>query len=357
MDIKLKQAVENLLFQCAGLNGNDPVLIVAENPQLGWYDNQVATVVLEKALALGLKAEILKVDGPEATLNHTQATKIEDHRNVIYFARIGDQDRFVDCSADKSNVMCYVRDVQMLQSAFGYTPYQALIALKDAINDVLWTAKKIEIRCPLGTYLSGSVQYQSSSSKDVTIKRFPLGVFKPVSAAGFSGQVALNRYLTSTGSQVYQPSAIEIEKPVIAKVESGQLIRFDGDQDTVSRVQSHYQMVSDQLGIDPNVVHSWHAGIHPGCSYAHRAAHHPDRWSNTIFNHPRFLHFHTCGDYPPGEICWMVLDHSIIVDDTVLWDVGNLKWCHFQQTNKCVENWPDLEALFESPSDKIGIAA
>ena len=40
-------------------------------------------------------------------------------------------------------------------------------------------------------------------------------------------------------------------------------------------------------------------------------------------NHPH-VHFHACGDYAPGEIGWMLRDHSFL-DDIPLWETGRLK--------------------------------
>jgi hypothetical protein len=50
----------------------------------------------------------------------------------------------------------------------------------------------------------------------------------------------------------------------------------------------------------------------------------PDRWSNSVFTSPRWLHFHTCGAYAPGEICWMVGEPKVEVDGKALWREGRL---------------------------------
>ena len=110
-------------------------------------------------------------------------------------------------------------------------------------------------------------------------------------------------------------------------------------------------------GIDPDAIHSWHAGIHPACAYEREAARDPNHWSNTVFTNPRFLHVHTCGAYPPGEICWMVLDHTVKVDGVALWETGRLRTDTFDSIATCVDKWPVLNALFANPSDRIGIAA
>ena len=123
----------------------------------------------------------------------------------------------------------------------------------------------------------------------------------------------------------------------------------------MGRIEDHYKSVSDQFGIDASAIHSWHAGIHPGCDYKSSAADDPDRWSNTVFTNPRFLHIHTCGAYAPGEICWMLLDHSIAIDGTKLWDGGRLMPGAFEQTATCLEKWPGIKPLFDNPAQGIGL--
>jgi hypothetical protein len=252
--------------------------------------------------------------------------------------------------------MCYARDAAMLASTYGRTDHRALLALKTAVNDILLAAGRIDISCPLGTDISGSLSERDRASReDVSVRRFPLGVPQPLSASGFSGRVALAHYLTPTGSRVYDPSFLALEKPVVAEVASGRIEEFAGDPEITARIREHYKMVAEMFGIDGDAVHSWHAGIHPGCAYTAAAAENPDRWSNTVFTNPRFLHFHTCGSYPPGEICWMVQDPTIAIDGTKLWDKGRLHPEAFAQLRRCLEQWPELESLFAEPSELIGL--
>ena len=271
---------------------------------------------------------------------------------------MGDQDRFADPNPDQVRVMCYARDAGMLASRFGRTRHAALVRLKEAIDSLLTSAHRIDISCPLGTALSGNVSgIDGAVTEDVAVRRFPMAVPQPVPAASFSGKVALAHYLTPTGSRVYEPAWLALDRPVLAEVASGRIERFTGDPETVRRVRAHHDAVAATFDIDPDAVHSWHAGVHPGCAYAGDPARNPDRWSNTVFANPRFLHFHTCGHYAPGEICWMVLDPTITVDGTALWSGGRLRPEAFAPTRACLDEWPDLRALIESPSDRIGLPA
>ena len=67
------------------------------------------------------------------------------------------------------------------------------------------------------------------------------------------------------------------------------------------------------------------------------------------------MHFHTCGDYSPGEICWMVIDPTIKFDNKALWLDGVLRVTDFEETNQCLQKWPDLKKVFEKPSRDIGV--
>ncbi len=353
---ELADGARNLLLNCAGLKAGDEILILHEDPKLAWYDRDAPLAVAAEARNLGVSVKLLEVGAPDNDRDPQVVEAVAAHNCSIFFARIGDQDRFADPAPGKTNVMCYARDAEMLASAYGRTDHRAFLALKAAVNDILLAAGRIDISCPLGTDISGGPSERERASRDdVSIRRFPLGVPQPLSASGFSGRVAVARYLTPTGSKVYEPTFLALEKPVFAEVASGRIEDFTGDHEITARIREHYKMVAEKFSIDGDAVHSWHAGIHPGCAYTADAALNPDRWSNTVFTNPRFLHFHTCGSYPPGEICWMVRDPTIAIDGTRLWDKGRFHPEAFARIRRSVEEWPELESQFAEPSDLIGL--
>jgi len=347
---------ENLLFQCAKLQPHESLLIICEDPALGWYDAKTPDFIAETAKKIGLTPTIMSVGKPENDLDPKITEAIKKHDCTIYFSRIGDQDRFAQLPPGKRSVMCYIRDIEMLGSQYGQASYPAFKQVKNAVDEVLLNAREIEITCPLGTHYTGSATNRARKDKvDVSVLRFPLGVPLPLDASKFSGTVALSHFLTPTGSKSYHPPSVELEGVTYAEVADGRITGYRGDQRQIEKIEAHYDMVSDQFNLDRNAVHSWHAGIHPGCDYRTKAANDPDRWSNTVFTSPRFLHFHTCGDYAPAEICWMVLDPTIKVDGEKLWDNGRLELARFAQTRACIDNWPELAGLFEDPAQGVGI--
>ncbi|MGI9363836.1 MAG: hypothetical protein ACR2O8_01525 [Rhizobiaceae bacterium] len=352
----LNDGVTNLLVNCAEVRSGETLLIVCEETGLGWYDRDAPQAVAQKARKLGLKPSILTVDAPGQSRDPNLLHQMSQHDLTIFFARVGDQDRFSYNAGQERSVMVYARDGASLASQFGQTNHRAMIDLKKAVDDVVFDGKTITITCPLGTEYAGNVPAVSrEDSRDVTIKRFPLGVPQPVPATGFSGRVALAGYLTPTGSKPYNPASCRIDETIMAYVKNGRIREFRGPQKCVDAVKDHYRIVSQQLGIDPHVVHSWHAGIHPGSSYLGSIHDDPDRWSNNIFTHPRFLHFHTCGAYAPGEICWMVQDPTITIDGKALWENGNLRPNSFEATSEALKKWDELRKLFDGPSGPIGI--
>lgn len=349
----LAEGVRNLLSRCAEIQPGQRLLVLREDPALGWYDRAAPEAVAAEARAMGATATVQVVGAPTNAEPAEIAASIAAHDAVIFFARIGDQDRFEDRYPGKTVAMSYARRAGDLASVFGRTDHRAMAALKSAVNAVLRGAGRIEVTCPLGTRVSGSGGLPEAG--EVAVRRFPLGVPQPVPAEGFSGQVALARYLTPTGSRVYDPAWVPIAEPVMAQIEGGRIAGLDGPAAETARIHAHYQRVAATFGIEALAVHSWHAGFHPGCTDARPAAEDPDRWANTVFNSPRVLHFHTCGAYAPGEICWMVLDATVMVDRTPLWRDGVLCPENFAPLRDCLRRWPELPALFSTQLAPVGI--
>ncbi len=355
-DADLSAGARNLLVNCAEVETGTSLLIICEDPMLGWYDSAAPDAVVAEARARGNHPTLVEVGAPENQRSREIMSAIEDHECTIFFSRIGDQDRFAELPPGKRSVMVYARDAAMLGSAFGRVDHRAMVDFKNAIDRTFFGAGHIEITCPLGTRFSGSVSGSlSDEPADVAVRRYPMSVPAPLPASGFSGRIALARFLTPTGSRTYDPASIEIDDTVFAEVRSGRIEAFEGKAADVARIERHYDMVAEQFGIDRDIVHSWHAGIHPACSYRARAADNPDRWSNTAFPNPRIVHFHTCGDYAPGEICWIVLDPTISIDGTNIWDNGRICPERFPGTAECLDRWPELRDVFADPEQAVGV--
>lgn len=322
--LDLAQGAINLVRNCAEVQSGQKVLVVAEDPKLGWFDTRAPRAVARAARAAGADVTLFGVGAPDAPPADL-AERVAAADIAIFFARIGDQDRFVDAGPGTRRIVSYARTADALGSGFGQRDHAEMVRLKERADSAVMGAARVEITCPLGTRLTGPGPAGDVPMDDVAVRRFPLSVPAPVPATGFSGQVVLAGHLTPTGSRCYDPPCMELSRPVTAHVDDGRILGFDGDRATVGRVRAHYDRVAQRFGIAPDRVHSWHAGIHDACTFSGRIEDDPDLWSNTVFGNPRYVHFHTCGDYPPGEICWMVENPTIRVDGRAVWDNGSLK--------------------------------
>ena len=104
-----------------------------------------------------INVDILYVGEPTNDNKIELKSKINEYDCTIFFARIGDQDRFENISFKNKRVMCYVKNNKSLASSFGCTHHHAMLEIKEVINNLIFKSNKIEITCPLGTKVSGKI--------------------------------------------------------------------------------------------------------------------------------------------------------------------------------------------------------
>lgn len=351
----LNLGAQNLIKGCLGSVSGKTVLIVAEDPQLGWYDAAAPLSVKSVLLEMGAIVRELMVGAPQNHPIEAVQKAIDPVDEVIFFARIGDQGRFKSQYHGVYPVMSYALNARMLAGGYGQLRHSAMVALKNAIDIVTHRARHIKITCPLGTYIEGTPGDTFAKGDEVTVSRFPMGVPKPVLANDFTGVVKLTHYLTPAGSKVYDPAYLELPKVVSAHMEGNRITDITGCSHLVEMFKDHYKQVATKFGLDAFYIDSWHAGIHPLMGYDMPASKDPVRWSQTVFSNPRFLHFHTCGSGPPGEICWMILDPTIVIDGVALWDNGRLHPERFAETIEVMQLAPELANAFATPIFEVGL--
>ena len=201
-----KAGAYNLLKNCMEVHAGNSVLVVCEDPNLGWYDREASELLESAVNEIGAAVTFVQVGHPDDGLPAEYNTLIDQHDTIVYLARIGDQDRFHDKLPGKNVAMLYTRDAAALSSDYAAVNHIAMKAFKQAVDRVSISAKQITISCPLGTRANCAVNSEiCEADSDVTIKRFPLCVPQPILAGATSGRVALVRWLTPTGSQSYSP--------------------------------------------------------------------------------------------------------------------------------------------------------
>ena len=347
----------NLLENCAGLSAGQNVLVLLEDRRTGYYSATLADAFEQAAAQMQLRAKVLEVPffAEDPAISDELAEMMRAADATVFLARLGDQLRFSDRLASVSPVVCYALDEEMLGSAFGTTTYGALVELKALVNTALSKASRIRVTCPLGTDFSGPGAVFPDDAGEVTVRRFPMSVFAPVPASPYRGRIAQAGFLVGTGSLYYQPYMRRLEDILTIRFEDGRITGFEGSEADMSAAQDHYRHVAERFGLDGSFVHSWHAGIHPGCSFRQPAGDNPERWSGAAFGNPRLLHFHTCGAYAPGEISLNIVDPTVTLDGIDVWENGRLHPERIDGGAQLLARHRELASLFANPAPENGL--
>ena len=330
-----RQGVLNLLNECVQLQAGQSLLIVTEDDNEKYYDNDLSALVKLEAEKLGASVFTLvspRIDGPEQSPEIIKRS-LETVDHTIFLARIGDQMRFHPLPGKGSKTMCYTLDLKMLASPAGLTSYRMASKLLESVQFKIDTIKRWHIKCPLGSDLTGTSDphaYANKERLDFTVKLFPPGPFRPLVCSNANGKI-VSRFFPASATHLYEPFGLVLDSPVTLFVENGRIIGFGGEKQVADRVNQHYQFVGDKFGIDPFVVHSWHAGTNPHIYYPDQAIENIERWNGVMHSHTRYTHIHTCGNYGPGEISCGLIDASLTFDDQPLWKEGHLLFLEGEQ--------------------------
>lgn len=355
-DITPVRGAQNLLTNCAKARAGDRLLIAYEPPEYGYFDRGALGCVLTAGAELGLKVDAVDVGFTPKTphLPDDLMARFKAADIILFLARLGDQLRFSEILPGKKAIVSFAITEELFGSGFATGHHDAFLQLKTRINEVFSTAKEVHVTCAAGSDFSGRPAMDLSPSGDTSVLRFPMSVFTPVPAHSFSGRVALAGFLTGTGSRYYPDYTVEFEGPVAALFRNGRLTGFDGAVGDVRRANRHYDYVAGLFGIERDFVHSWHAGIHPGCGYPWDMRQNMERWGGVAFGNPRLLHFHTCGAYAPGEISWNMIDPTIAIDGIRVWEDGVLHVDRLPGGREIIAPYPCARALFDAPDPNIG---
>ena len=354
---KVQAGVRNLLVNCAQAQPLDRLLIAYEPEHYGYFDPDIRHAVAVGARKMGLEVSMVDVgfSAENFDLPEDLKAQLADFDVVLFLSRLGDQLRFSDLPRGPKFVVCFALNNHLLGSSFGCADYRAFCRAKAAVDACVLRAREIILTCPSGSHVIGRVPQGKTDAKDTTSSRFPMSVFSPVPAELFSGRVALGGFLTGTGSAYYDRYTVEFAGPVYAHLQSARLVGFGGSNADVSLADEQYDRVAAHFGIDRNFVHSWHAGIHPGCGFPWDMRQNFERWGGSAFGNPRVLHFHTCGAYAPGEISWNVFDPTIEIDGVRVWENGTFHLDRLEGGSDILAEYPCAAAAFANPDRNVGL--
>lgn len=324
------EGAKNLLSNCVCLKPGDSMLLVEEEFGLGYFDEHSPKIIADEARKMGAQVLTIstpRVDGPEAVPPALHAA-MEHVDHTVFLNRIGDQMRFKSLPGNGSKTMVYTLEQNMLASRSAAIPHRLMVELIKRFNAEMSQRKTWRVTCPAGTDVSGEMpEYmakQSDDSGNFTVGLFPASVHKPVPAQNMNGRIVIQRFITGTNTNVYSPEVHFLDSPIIATIRDGHAVDLEGSEATVTKFKAHSKMVADLFGLDQTFIHSWHGGLNPGVTYFGKAKDDPVRWNGMIYGSPRHLHFHTCGDYPPGEINWHIIDPTIRFDGEAFVENGEV---------------------------------
>ena len=356
------EGANNLLFDAVKAKPGQRLLIVGEQGKNTHFEQDVCDVVLAAATAAKIDAKVMKFEvcnsADDFPPSLSEAMQSVDH--TVFFSRLGDQVRFCATPGTGSKTMCYALNADYLASEFCRTPHSLNLRLHDRLITKISNASQFKISCPQGTDLTGNIlssnDYHNTDDSFTAFEvgLFPQTIFPPLSCLQMSGQLVLKDWLTSSSTIIYDDSVYYLQQPVIATIDKGKIIKFDGNTSQCAALEKHFNRVSEIVGGEAMAINSWHTGIIPATWYHGRADDDLERWGSVSFASPRITHFHACGS-DPGQIGITLFDASVHFDDELIFKDGRYL---FPQTEQCADifkdysNWQDV---YKHNAD-IGIA-
>ncbi len=354
----LTAGADNLLLDSMGIGPDQRMLVVEEPDDCTLFEKRFADFIVQHAGFHGVtsvrRSPALVADPKDFPRDILQMMQEVDH--TLFLSRLGDYCRFTNLEAPCSKTICYVRSLDMLGSAFAGTCNRLFHSLLERFESELFAAREWRIRCPLGTDIRGGFAWDQDSEGEFSMNLFPVTTFRPAPCGTADGRVALSRWLMPGGAPKVDNARLMLDETIVAEVSNGELTGFTGSIESVRAANDHYDHVAGTLGINRNRIHSWHAGMNPFTRFDGDLA--TDRglaeWEAISFASPRYLHMHTCGDIPPGEISWSVFNPTVEVDGQTLWEDGQFLWLQRPDIRPMLDASPGALALLETSAD-IGV--
>ena len=355
------QGANNLLFNAVKVQPGQRLLIVGEHGNNTHFDRDVCDIVLTAAIAARIDAQVMtfevcnSADDFPQSLSDTMASV--DH--TVFFSRLGDQVRFCPTPGTGSKTMCYALNAGYLASDFCRTPHTLNQRLHDRLMNKISSSSRFDISCSSGTELTGKLAVRADDclSDDAftafEVNLFPKTIFPPVSCSNMSGKLVMKDWLTSSSTVIYDGSVYPLKEPVIATIENGTILRFDGNEKQCAELENHFNRVSGIVGGEAMAINSWHTGIIPSTWYDRRARDDLERWGSVSYASPRITHFHACGS-DPGHIGINLLDASIQFDGDMIFRNGHFLYPHSDQCADIVSDYTSWYHVFDQNAD-IGL--
>jgi len=358
----VRSGARNMLVDGCDMKAGDEVLILNEN---GITEAAVSDVIEDEARKLGGRVHVMWTDtvkGPE-DMPPSVVKAFESPDVTVFNHMIAGVLRMVPFNGRGMKMLNFLQTWDQLGSPFGQVPYTVWLEVLKNLGPRLGQARQWRITCPLGSDFSGTIAPPGQSPKPAkadapkaqdakatgdgfTLRTFPLGVCQVFDSMQASGRLAV-RWLTPSGVHVFEPNGIALPSPVMIEIENGRITGFDGDAEAVSQLRAYMEKCGGEMGKEPYLVNSWHAGINPRCGVTAGPDQGLDQWMYMVHANPRIVHFHTIGAVQPGEMSIPVVDPTIEFDGEKLWDKGRFVFLDQPALREKVRAHGDPDFAFE----------
>ena len=330
----VRRGARNLLEGGCVMKAGDEVLILNEN---GITEPAVSDIIADEARRLGGRVHVMWTDtvkGPEdmppALVRAFEAPDVTVFNHMVAAVL-----RLVPFNGRGMKMLNFLQTWDQLGSPYAQVPYAVWLEVLKNLGPRLGMARSWRITCPLGTDLSGPIPQPGQSPRQdkpartdtqatgdgFTLRTFPLGVCQVFDGMPASGRLAV-RWLAPSGIHVFEPNGTALPSPVLIDIDHGRITGFDGDAAAVSQLRAYLEKCGGEMGKEPYIVNSWHAGINPRCAVTAGPEQGLDQWMYMVHANPRIVHFHTIGTVQPGEMSIPVVDPTITFGGEALWDRG-----------------------------------
>ena len=357
---QVRANTRNMLVAGCGIEAGTEVLIVNE---YGRAEAELSDVVEQECRKLGARVHVLwsdPVKGPDDMPGPVVAAF--EHVDVTIFNHmIAGLLRCVPFSGSGLKMLNFLTTWDTMGSPFGEAPFDVWLEVLKGLAPRMMQAKEWRITCPLGSDFRGkhdpaalkkpAKETKGATGDGFTMRTFPLGVSPQFDSLKANGRLAV-RWLTPSG--IHDVPGLALPSPVLVEMTDGHMTGFDGEAAAVDQLRNHLDTYGGQLGKDPYIVNSWHAGINPRCIVHKTAAEDLDEWMFMVHANPRIVHLHAIGEESPGEMSIPVVDPTIELDGDKVWDNGRLAFLDEPSVREAVAVHGDPDFAFEQEMD-IGV--
>ncbi|RLA09459.1 MAG: hypothetical protein DRQ52_12365 [Gammaproteobacteria bacterium] len=345
---QVREGARNLLVNGCGVKQGTELVILNEN---GLVEPNVADILEQEAHRLGAVVYVIWADSvpnPESLPQPVMAA-ITNAEVTLMNHLLAASLRLVPFDGTGLKMMNMLFTWNQMGSAFGRTHYEVGREILKEISPKMAAASEWHMTCPLGTDLRASVLKKSSAGSSgtgdsFTLLSFQLSVSGVYSNLQSNGKLAV-QWVTPSTTRVLNAKGICLPSPVLATVENGRMIDFEGDADSIAQLKDYLQKAGDEVGKDGFVINSWHGGTHPRCGTDIRPTDDMFAWILLAHGNPALTHLHVIGEAPPGEGSLPLLDPTITFDGEAIWEKGELVCCRDPEFRARISQWGDPDEL------------